>query len=129
MPNDAFEICGASTAGSTLVFGVSGAFAGLGVGIWIMVDFVQPALASTSLTSAQASGITAAIALFGGLEGFIAAGAAAGAVSGAALGCVCGSVAALCHNNGYSSLSMFSRNDARNTAASPTTTVDVLNMA
>ena len=39
-------------------------------------------LSISTLSSAQASGITAAIALFGELEGFMAAGFCAGAIAG-----------------------------------------------
>ncbi|MGC1183379.1 hypothetical protein [Legionella sp.] len=47
---------------------VIGGVNGLGIGLWTLIEYVQPALVSTSLTSSQASGITAAIAIFGYLE-------------------------------------------------------------
>lgn len=117
---EALEVCGASMG----VGAAAGGLTGLAIGIWVMVDFVQPALASTSLTPGQASGITAAIALLGGLEGFVGAGVCAGAIAApiaaaaagvvvvAATGLVTAgeALSSVCRN-AYNRASFFSRNN------------------
>lgn len=70
------EICGIAVGTGTVMGGITG----LAIGVWVHVDFIYPALEATSLTASQASGITAAIALFGGMEGFIGAGIIAGMI-------------------------------------------------
>ncbi len=111
---DAVEVLGVSMG----VGAVAGGLTGLALGIWVLADFVEPALESTSLTPFQARGITAAIALFGGLEGFVGVGVCAGAIAtpvatvvGAGLAGAAYGVGSLC-SSAYNSVSFFSRNNA-----------------
>ncbi|MFA6303697.1 MAG: hypothetical protein WC627_11295 [Legionella sp.] len=70
------EICGMALGAGSIMGGITG----FAIGVWVHVDFIYPALEATSLTASQASGITAAIALFGGMEAFTGAGILAGII-------------------------------------------------
>mgnify|MGYP007063388381 CR=1 FL=1 len=73
-----------------------GGLTGLGLGIWALVDYVQPALsAEDGISETGASWITAGIALLGGLGVTIGIGACAGSL----LACIvfsCGSCCGSC---------------------------------
>ena len=78
MSNTGKKICGVSVGAGSL----GGAMTGFALGVWTHVSFIQPAFASIdALSESQASGITAAIALFGGMEAFIGVGICAGVVA------------------------------------------------
>ena len=82
-----------SVSCSTAAGATTGALAGLGIGIWICVEYIQPAFASVpAISSEAASAITAAIALCGFLEATVGIGACAGM---SLCGC-CGAAVGLC---------------------------------
>lgn len=73
------DICGVS-CGTGAIMGLMTGFA---VGVWVHAKIIQPAFDEIDgISSEAASGITAAIALLGGMEAFMAAGVCAGALAG-----------------------------------------------
>ena len=87
------EVCGAvTTAGA-----VAGGLAGLGVAIWVCVDVIQPAFATTNgINTAGSQALTALVALGGELEVGIAGGALAGIIAIGALACFAACCAGVC---------------------------------
>jgi hypothetical protein len=80
------EVCGISAGVGAVSGGLIGGATGLALGIWACVQFIEPALEETdALSAAAAKGITAAIALFGGLEATTSLGVCVGAAAGAIL--------------------------------------------
>jgi hypothetical protein len=85
MPNNV-EILLASGTG-TIAGTMIGGLSSFGVGIWLCVDFIQPALAGIDgISGPGASALTAALALFGGFEALCGVGMCAGGILGAISG-------------------------------------------
>lgn len=77
-----------------------GALAGLGVGIWACVKYVEPAFEATQgINESGAKALTALVALGGGLEATMSGGAVGGVIVFAMAGCFlacCAGVVACC---------------------------------
>ena len=81
---DGVEVCGISMGAGAVGGGILGGLGSIAVGIWVCVNFIQPAFASIDgVSGSAASAITAAIALCGGLAAVCGLGMASGAAIGA----------------------------------------------
>jgi hypothetical protein len=97
---DGLEICGMGMSGGAFAGAVIGGLASVSIGIWLCVDFIQPALASVDgISGPGASAITAAIALLGGLEAMCGVGMCAGVIGGAITGAIGGAIVGCCSSD------------------------------
>lgn len=112
-----FEACGAGTVAGAVLGGMTG----FALSIWVAVDFVEPAFESIDgISPPGAKGITAAIALLGGIEAFIGLGSCVGALVGAILTPPIIGIASCCCDVGNNNSSFFSNQKSNQPRALPT---------